>query len=834
MINIKIFVSSTFEDLKDFRKEINELINGWGLINVVMERFPAHPSPPQEIIKKAIEESDIFIGIYAWRYGSKMKNKKISYTEYEYELAKDKGLPMLIFQTYDNMNWNINLVDINRGYIDKLRNKVKEQRTIKYFGDKIELIRHISSALFYYLYKPERFDKINETQKSVLKYRQHIIDDFIARRDEIEFQRSEDRNWFINEIQRCNVGSKYIYRNETRQEIADWLFKNESPFFFLTGAAGIGKTNFLLTELTYSLLLTKEQAISGFQKQELVIFLPLGGYDIKKSFVDNAEHYINQKYINENIVEKNILTELIYSGKAILILDGLDEFIRVKGESVFHDFIYSLNEIIDINKSKIIISCRDHIFNRLKNKDIFNELNLVKTSMSKLSDEEVIRAFRYRLGERHPGYFAIMNKEKLRAFAKIPLLLELMARISIESWKKLIQNPNEASLYDMWFEEIITSNANPDEILNYESIDITRNKLGNIACTMLHKRTDLISATEINISELLPLTKKPFGILIQQTPDEWGFIHDSFREFAIAKTISTEFIKEEYNQLIKTSSFDYVGAETYSYFNDLIYNNDNFYEYIEKALKTKISNNEESNNLIRNCFEAIGMIGQNDSNKFIDIGINFLCKDEKINYKTKYNIVRCLERIHPSAPNPYYKFAMGDAWQIKPNWNNFFVYAIRGFHLKQSMPGFGPFLYNFDKNNSDSIKQFEVSTCFVTILEDRIQKQVEEPEYLFLEYNISMALIRWLHRDHINRLMKLLPNLKPESKGNLFHSLLLFKNPELFDNCSKLFEGMELNRISLNKKMLPDNFIFYEVTFKDSNKSKFEGFSDSQFYNCIM
>lgn len=88
----QVFISSTYTDLINERQTVVESILNAGHIPAGMELFKAGPTQ-EETIEEWIKESDIYVLILGARYGT-MKNEEISYTQWEYNLAKELGKPM--------------------------------------------------------------------------------------------------------------------------------------------------------------------------------------------------------------------------------------------------------------------------------------------------------------------------------------------------------------------------------------------------------------------------------------------------------------------------------------------------------------------------------------------------------------------------------------------------------------------------------------------------------------------------------------------------------------------------------------------------------------------
>ena len=94
---IDVFVSSTSSDLKAYRRAVRTALIERGLHPVMMEDFPAVSRDAVETCRSYVDSSDLFIGIYAYRYGYCPNDDEISITEMEYDWAKAKGIARLVF-----------------------------------------------------------------------------------------------------------------------------------------------------------------------------------------------------------------------------------------------------------------------------------------------------------------------------------------------------------------------------------------------------------------------------------------------------------------------------------------------------------------------------------------------------------------------------------------------------------------------------------------------------------------------------------------------------------------------------------------------------------------
>lgn len=88
---LQVFVSSTFTDLIEERQAAVSAILKAGHIPAGMELFTAADRSQMDIIKKWIDESDVYMLILGGRYGSIEPTSGKSYTELEYDYAVEQG-----------------------------------------------------------------------------------------------------------------------------------------------------------------------------------------------------------------------------------------------------------------------------------------------------------------------------------------------------------------------------------------------------------------------------------------------------------------------------------------------------------------------------------------------------------------------------------------------------------------------------------------------------------------------------------------------------------------------------------------------------------------------
>jgi len=91
---LQVFVSSTYSDLKEERQAAVEAILSSGHIPAGMELFSAGDESQLAVIKRWIDESDVYLLILGGRYGSVEPASGKSYTQLEYDYAVAQKKPL--------------------------------------------------------------------------------------------------------------------------------------------------------------------------------------------------------------------------------------------------------------------------------------------------------------------------------------------------------------------------------------------------------------------------------------------------------------------------------------------------------------------------------------------------------------------------------------------------------------------------------------------------------------------------------------------------------------------------------------------------------------------
>ena len=149
-VKYQVFISSTYSDLIDERRQVLEVLLMADCIPAGMENFVATDDEQFGVIKKVIDLCYYYILILGRRYGSLNENSGISYTEMEYNYAIDKGIPVLVFVLDDSVEITKDKEeqdDIKRGKLAEFKSKAMRNRLASVWKDKSDLLGKVAISI---------------------------------------------------------------------------------------------------------------------------------------------------------------------------------------------------------------------------------------------------------------------------------------------------------------------------------------------------------------------------------------------------------------------------------------------------------------------------------------------------------------------------------------------------------------------------------------------------------------------------------------------------------------------------------------------------------------
>lgn len=155
--HIDVFVSSTSEDLRDHRAAVRDAILDLGLHPIMMENFAAEGIIAVDRCKRSIDEAELYVGIYAHRYGWVPTEKQggdgvRSITALEYDWAGARGIPRLCFVIAPKHPWPPGPPHFDKEpektvLLNRFKGRVSEETMRKEFTDPADLAQKVTAAL---------------------------------------------------------------------------------------------------------------------------------------------------------------------------------------------------------------------------------------------------------------------------------------------------------------------------------------------------------------------------------------------------------------------------------------------------------------------------------------------------------------------------------------------------------------------------------------------------------------------------------------------------------------------------------------------------------------
>jgi Domain of unknown function (DUF4062) len=159
----RAYISSTVEDLAEYRSATADALRNCGCDVEWMEKYAARDERPKAACEADVRKCDIYIGIFAWRYGfipAEDNPEKKSITELEYLAAGEKK--RFIFLLKDNVPWIPTLVDSAEN-MRKFRERMRKETWVCEFGSPYELKSQVMQTVLQFR-SPKKVSTLSEMQ----------------------------------------------------------------------------------------------------------------------------------------------------------------------------------------------------------------------------------------------------------------------------------------------------------------------------------------------------------------------------------------------------------------------------------------------------------------------------------------------------------------------------------------------------------------------------------------------------------------------------------------------------------------------------------------------
>lgn len=322
---MKIFISSTFEDLKEHRRAVRDAILQLGHHPIAMEYFGARSTDPQTAALDEIEKCDAFVGIYAYRFGWVPDGDTRSITEQEFDFARAHNIPSFCYRVKKDFPWEDSLKETGTQadglalFLVKIDSKLvrAEFTTPEDLAAKVaaDLGRELAKPTppktreernYHAMLKRVKRDWIVGSLEKSLQGNSRIQIDLVARQDCVENAWADIEDTHSSQFSPIPPGSNILdICNDMEQEL------------LILGSPGSGKT-ILLLELT-------QMAIAQAEKDPsypIPVILKLSSWSERKLVFERwLVDELNKRYD----IDYSDGQRWIAGNNLFLLLDGLDE-----------------------------------------------------------------------------------------------------------------------------------------------------------------------------------------------------------------------------------------------------------------------------------------------------------------------------------------------------------------------------------------------------------------------------------------------------------------------------------------------------------------------------
>lgn len=147
-----VVVSSTIRDLPAHREEVRDACLRLGMYPLMMEHIPASAADAIRESLRLVNQANIYVGVFAHRYGHIPPGHEISITEMEYNRAVERNIDCLIFIMGDDHPITIGDVEFGDGpgKLGLFKDRLKVENVVNFFKSPEQLGARVIHALSQY------------------------------------------------------------------------------------------------------------------------------------------------------------------------------------------------------------------------------------------------------------------------------------------------------------------------------------------------------------------------------------------------------------------------------------------------------------------------------------------------------------------------------------------------------------------------------------------------------------------------------------------------------------------------------------------------------------
>ncbi|TAK55332.1 MAG: DUF4062 domain-containing protein, partial [Bacteroidetes bacterium] len=297
---MKIFVSSTYIDLVEYRRAVEKAINLLGQQFKGMEYFGSRSEEPKIVAFNEIDQCDIFVGVYAHRYGFIPDGDTKSITEQEFDYARKQSKKIHSYRVSSKQPWLPEYIEGDPGKtkLTDFIKRIEKDFVRQEFTTPEDLLAKVS---------PDLSREMAAEGKPVITT--HPLPPI---------------PYFVHPYP---LQEHFTGRATEQDMLTSWLTKEPAPLFSLIAMGGMGKSalSWVWTNQVFSLGIPIEGVFWwSFYDSE--------GRDFNK-FLQKAIAYVSNGAITPEQINSprdgiEILVNILSQKRFLFVLDGFERVLR--------------------------------------------------------------------------------------------------------------------------------------------------------------------------------------------------------------------------------------------------------------------------------------------------------------------------------------------------------------------------------------------------------------------------------------------------------------------------------------------------------------------------
>ncbi len=424
---IRIYISSTTLDLRDYRAAVISALRKAGHVPMCMEDYAAQDMLPIDKCLTDVASAELYVGILGFRYGFVPPSHECSVTELEFREAQNKQIPTLLFLAQHSVNWPAEHLD--RGAagerIASLREEAQLSRMVDFFTQPDQLASLVLAAVAQHE-RQVHYARIAAPQAPGTTRLEDLMGAAHSQTSAMMAGCAADHA--IQAVPVClpNLHGLFVDREAERATLHNWLTTEHRSLVAIVAPAGLGKT-----ELTAKLLqeVTRE-ADPGTVKGILYLRCHHGDLSLGRVFehagrITGRTAEFQAMYANAQVSLTRklefLFSETGSSGRVWIVLDNFEDMLDPQDDSIADEEIRAFFEFAADSQHSVHLIATSRVLPRFRGSRALSHIDL---SVG-LPEEEAVRFLR-----EEGRQFGLLEADEdlLRTFAKrvhgIPKALE--------------------------------------------------------------------------------------------------------------------------------------------------------------------------------------------------------------------------------------------------------------------------------------------------------------------------------------------------------------------------------------------------------------------------